>query len=75
MVAKQNELTEKNDAVSVAHSSISNARNERNQTFYGNGNGLVDIAMEVKDYVKAAYGAKSVQFKEISGLRFKKINP
>jgi hypothetical protein len=75
LVAKQNELTQKNDAVSVAHSSISNARNERNQTFYANNNGLVDIAMEVKDYVKAAYGAKSVQFKEISGIRFKKINP
>lgn len=68
----QNELMEKNDAVSVAHSFISNARMTRNQTFYENGNGLVDIALEVKDYVKSVYGSNSPQFKEVNAIRFKR---
>lgn len=72
LTIRENELMEKNDAVSVAHSFISNARMDRNQTFYGNNIGLVDIAMEIKDYVKSAYGARSLQYKEISGIKFKK---
>lgn len=72
LIAKQTELIEKNDAVSEAHASIGNARNQRNQLFYDKDNGLVPIALEVKDYVKAAYGARSTQYKEISGIPFKK---
>ncbi|MDD4215543.1 MAG: hypothetical protein PHR81_12105 [Bacteroidales bacterium] len=35
--------------------------------------GLVETAQEVKKYVKSVYGAKSPQYKEISGLEFRKI--
>ncbi|MBP7315910.1 MAG: hypothetical protein KA968_11870 [Chitinophagaceae bacterium] len=35
--------------------------------------GLVETAQEVKKYVKSVFGAKSPQYKEISGLEFRKI--
>jgi hypothetical protein len=33
---------------------------------------LVDLAFEVKKYVKSLFGATSPQFKQVSGLQFKK---
>lgn len=45
----------------------------RNTTLYQSLTGLVDIALEVKKYVKSVYGAKSQQYAEISGLEFKKL--
>jgi hypothetical protein len=73
LIAKQNELLVKNNEVSVAHSFISHARNIRNQTFYSNNDGLVAIALEIKNYVKSVYGANSPQFKEINAIQFKTI--
>ena len=74
LTAKKNELMEKNDEVSVAHTIIATARIERNQTFYDNNSGLVSTALEIKNYVKSAYGASSPQYKQISGIQFKHIN-
>ncbi|MCL9805385.1 hypothetical protein NAT51_07620 [Flavobacterium amniphilum] len=73
LTAKQNELLVKNNEVSVAHTFISKARIERNETFYSNNSGLVDTALEIKNYVKSAYGANSPQYKQISGIQFKHI--
>lgn len=73
LIAKQNELMVKNNEVSVAHTFINKARIERNETFYGNNNGLVDVALEIKNYIKSAYGANSPQFKEINAIHFKTI--
>lgn len=73
LTVKKNELLEKNNQVSVAHTFISNARIERNQTFYADKNGLVDIALEIKNYVKSAYGATSPQYKQVSGIKFKAV--
>ena len=45
----------------------------RNTYLYQPDNGLVDIALDVKKYVKSVFGAKSPQYAEISGLEFKKL--
>ena len=50
----------------------SNARISRNTILYAENTGLVDIALEVKKYVKAVFGATSPQYKQISGIKFKK---
>ena len=48
----------------------SNARISRNTILYAENTGLVDIALEVKKYVKAVFGATSPQYKQISGIKF-----
>ena len=37
---------------------------------YADTTGLVDIAMMVKKYTKAAFGTDSTQYNQISGLEF-----
>ncbi|WP_209389805.1 hypothetical protein [Chryseobacterium sp. RR2-3-20] len=48
----------------------SNARISRNIVLYAENTGLVEIALEVKKYVKAVFGATSPQYKQISGIKF-----
>ena len=50
----------------------SNARISRNSVLYAENTGLVEIALEVKKYVKAIFGATSPQYKQVSGIKFKK---
>jgi len=45
-------------------------RKERYDVIYSAKNGLVDIALASKLYVKSAYGATSTQYKSISGISF-----
>lgn len=59
-----------NKAVVDAYTPLSNARIERNRILYSPKTGLVDIAADVKRYVKSLFGAGSPQFKQVSGLRF-----
>ena len=42
----------------------------RNQVFYDDMNGLVDIAQLVKTYVKSIFGFQSPQFRQVRKLRF-----
>uniref|UniRef100_UPI0032178E2B hypothetical protein n=1 Tax=uncultured Draconibacterium sp. TaxID=1573823 RepID=UPI0032178E2B len=65
-------LNDKNNAVINAEVVLSNARIERNQILYTPTNGLCDIALFVKNYVKAVFGATSPQYKQISKLKFTK---
>ena len=53
-----------------AEVAYSNARISRNTVLYAENTGLVDIALEVKKYVKAVFGATSPQYKQISGIKF-----
>ena len=62
-----------NTKVVKAYTNYSNARILRNQTLYDRLIGLVQIAKEVKKYVKSVYGATSPQYKQIAGLEIKKI--
>lgn len=61
-----------NTAVVNAYTGYSNARIARNNMLYAPTSGLVDIALEVKKYVKSVFGASSPQFKQVSKLEFKR---
>jgi len=65
-----NDLKIKNSAVISSLVPISNARISRNDTLYKEKTGVVDVAADVKAYVKSIYGATSPQYKQISGIRF-----
>ena len=67
------DLSATNAAVIVAAVPLSNARISRNQVLYKADTGVVDIAMDVKTYVKSVFGASSPQYKQISALAFKSI--
>ena len=73
LTAKQADLTTKNNAVATAYTNISNSRIARNNALYSTNTGLVDIATEVKKYVKSIYGATSPQFAQVKGIEFKKV--
>ncbi len=66
------DLKAKNLAVINAETPLSNARIARNDTMYKNNVGLVDIATDVKTYIKSVYGATSPQYKQVSSLKFTK---
>lgn len=62
-----------NTGVINAYTNYSNARITRNTILYAATSGLVDIAGDVKKYVKSVFGATSPQFKQVSKLEFKKV--
>lgn len=64
------DMRTKNTAVVNALTSVSNARINRDKLLYGELTGMVDVAMDVKNYVKSVFGATSPQYKQVSGLRF-----
>lgn len=59
------------DAVARAKSPLNDARKKRFTIFYAEQIGLVDIATEVKNYIKAALKKDHPQYKYILALRFK----
>lgn len=63
-----------NAAVTATATPLSNSRIARNQVLYAEDTGLCDIASLVKKYVKSLYGADSPQYKQISGLEFRKVS-
>ncbi len=65
-------LNTTNQAVAQADTVVTNARIARTQALYADDTGLVDIAGEVKKYVKSLFGASSPEYKAISGLKFTK---
>ncbi|MGC3979024.1 MAG: hypothetical protein QM751_12860 [Paludibacteraceae bacterium] len=66
------DLTSKNHAVIDTKVAVSNARIARNEVLYQPLIGVVDTATDVKNYVKSVFGAKSPQFRQISGLVFRR---
>ena len=67
------DMRTKNTAVINAYTPLSNTRISRNNVLYTTGTGLIDIAGEVKKYIKSVFGATSPQYKQVSGLKFSKI--
>ncbi len=61
-----------NKAVSTALQPVVTARNTRNTILYTDTTGLVDIAKEVKKYIKSVNGPKSPEFKQASKIKFTK---
>jgi hypothetical protein len=60
-----------NQAVIIASVPYSNALIARNTALYDPQTGLVDLAKDVKNYIKSAFGFKSPQFLQIRGLQFR----
>ncbi len=71
LTSKQASLTAQNNAVADAYTSLSNLRILRDTTLYHIDNGLVQIAAEIKKYVKSVFGATSPQFAQVKGIDFK----
>lgn len=68
--AKVNTLRAKHEAVSTAFVPLSQARGKRDQLLYLNDDCVVNRALLVKAYVKAAFGSQSQLYKAIKGLEF-----
>ncbi|MES2575280.1 MAG: hypothetical protein V4572_10080 [Bacteroidota bacterium] len=73
LTAKHTDLTAKNNGVNTAYVSISNARINRDTLLYKEDTGLVDVAADVKKYVKSIFGASSPQYAQVKGIEFNKI--
>lgn len=73
LTALYNSLKSKNDAVIAAEIPLSNARLARNKELYEENTGLVDLAADVKSYIKSVFGATSPEFKQVSGLLFTRL--
>ncbi len=72
LLAIQNELTTKNNEVATASTNVSNSRIARDTAMYATDTGLLDIATEVKKYLKSVFGATSPQFAQVKGIEFTK---
>jgi hypothetical protein len=64
------DLRAKNTAVISATTALSNARIARDKALYGETTGILDVAQDVKQYVKSLFGASSPQYKQVSKLKF-----
>jgi len=67
------DLKTKNAAVLAALTPYNNARIARNALLYKPVTGLVDTALDAKQYIKSLFGATSPQYKQISKLEFKTV--
>ena len=56
------------------YSSVSSARLNRNNILYNEDTGLVQIAANVKLYVKSIFGATSPEYKQVARIKFRKDN-
>lgn len=65
-------LKAKNEAVNSTFAPVSAARGLRDQLLYLNEDCVVNVALLVKAYVRAAFGQDSQLFKSIKGLEFKR---
>jgi hypothetical protein len=63
-------LQSANDYVIETFTAISNKRGDRNAIMYNDPSGLVDLALFVKKYVKAAFGVDSLQYSQVKDLEF-----
>ncbi len=70
LTALYTDLKTKNTAVINAEIPLNNARITRNEVMYKSNVGLVDIASDVKTYIKSVYGSTSPQYKTVSSLKF-----
>jgi hypothetical protein len=67
------DLKARNAAVITAIKNVSNARIARDKILYADQAGLVDIATDVKLYLKSLFGVSSPQYKQISAISFRKV--
>ena len=65
--------TTANNNVKTAQTAYQTSIATRTKVLYDPATGLVQIAKEVKSYVKSAFGASSPQFKQVNKTRFKEV--
>lgn len=63
------ELIAKNNSVVNAYLSLQRARALRNDLLFKPGTGLVDIAADVKAYMKSVLGAGSAEYKQVAKIK------
>lgn len=68
------DLQTANSMVINKYTDYSNARIDRDKTFYTAIDCLLETAQNVKKYIKSVYGATSPEYKQISGLKFTRLN-
>lgn len=73
LTAKLDLMRLSNQIVSESAINLSKAKFDRNESMYLQKNNLVDTALAVKNYTKSVFGARSVQNKQLSALRFTKL--
>lgn len=61
-----------NTAVATAHETVNNTRIKRDKTMYKDTTGLYDVQLLVKEYVKSALKATSIQYKQMVAISFYK---
>ena len=67
------DLRAKNLTTTQAHITVETARGARKTLQNTPLTGLVDVANDVKSYIKSVYGVKSTEYKLVSKLRFVKF--
>lgn len=65
-----NSMKTSNTAVITATSNYNIARISRNDVLYKKDNGLIDVALECKNYVKSVFGTQHAKYKEVSRIKF-----
>jgi hypothetical protein len=65
-------LSAANNRVSEALVEWSNARLVRTKNLYQEEDGLADVALDVKKYLKSVFGAVSLEYKQVQGIIFRK---
>lgn len=72
MKALHNQLKTLSEAIVAASGPVIAARSSRNNLLYEEKTGLVDIANDVKKYVRSVFTADSLEYKKIVALKFSK---
>jgi hypothetical protein len=67
-------LKSANENIDTAVAHVADKRIDRNIFLYNPDEGLVNTALEAKEYIKGIYGATSPQFKLANKISFKNIN-
>ena len=65
------DMVSANQAVILANREVGSARGARNRQFYSDG-GLIDVALDVKKYVRSVYGSNDSRFTRVNGIEFKR---
>ncbi len=66
------ELKAANTNVVNTNTTWSNSRISRDNLLYADTTGLVDIALDVKAYIKSVFNSTSPQYAQVSGIEFKR---
>ena len=65
-------LLQANQNVSNSFEAVNQARINRDNTLYNNTTGAYTIQDLVKEYIKGAFGATSIQYRQMTAIKFNK---